>query len=243
MSISESDHLRTLLDPWPEWFRAVFVPNKDFGIKVIEFNREILNKTLEYLFCRELKVDFGAMRGLCLSAAALSSPNKSWLKSQTTDELYIDSCSDKAALNSASDSDNHKHHRIIISIYCDFRHAPHKWRKSVLDRCDFSKECVLKMINSTRTTRRWSWCLKYRCSSLWPTTHKSPRAPFPPDLTTTELWLIAFKWARTYGHITHVRVFSQSLVFLCKDYQSFTAGISRCSLRRTHITLSPLKFI
>ena len=28
----------------------MFVPNEDFGIKVIEFNHEIFNKTLEYLF-------------------------------------------------------------------------------------------------------------------------------------------------------------------------------------------------
>ncbi|KAG1880172.1 cytochrome P450 [Suillus subluteus] len=52
------------------------------------------------------------------------------------------------------------------------------------------------------------------------------RPPFPPgpnplpiignilDLTPKELWLTAFKWARTYGPITHIRIFNQSLVFL-----------------------------
>jgi len=49
---------------------VAFVPNEDFGVKVIEFNHEIFNETLEYLFCRQLKVDFRAMRESCLSAAA-----------------------------------------------------------------------------------------------------------------------------------------------------------------------------
>ncbi|KIK42243.1 hypothetical protein CY34DRAFT_83884 [Suillus luteus UH-Slu-Lm8-n1] len=52
------------------------------------------------------------------------------------------------------------------------------------------------------------------------------RPPFPPgpnplpiignilDLTPKELWLTAFKWARTYGPITHLRIFNKSLVFL-----------------------------
>ncbi|KAG2054397.1 cytochrome P450 [Suillus hirtellus] len=52
------------------------------------------------------------------------------------------------------------------------------------------------------------------------------RPPFPPgpnplpiignilDITPKELWLTAFKWARTYGPITHIRIFNQSLVFL-----------------------------
>lgn len=52
------------------------------------------------------------------------------------------------------------------------------------------------------------------------------RPPFPPgpkplpiignilDITTKELWLTAFKWARTYGPVTHIRIFNQSLVFL-----------------------------
>ncbi|KAG1836042.1 cytochrome P450 [Suillus subalutaceus] len=52
------------------------------------------------------------------------------------------------------------------------------------------------------------------------------RPPFPPgpnplpiignilDLTPKELWLTAFKWAHTYGPITHIRIFNQSLVFL-----------------------------
>ncbi|KAG2738370.1 cytochrome P450 [Suillus brevipes Sb2] len=34
------------------------------------------------------------------------------------------------------------------------------------------------------------------------------------DLTPRELWLTAFKWARTYGPITHLRIFNKSLVFL-----------------------------
>ncbi|KAG2120164.1 cytochrome P450 [Suillus cothurnatus] len=50
--------------------------------------------------------------------------------------------------------------------------------------------------------------------------------PFPPgpnplpiignilDITSKELWLTAFKWARKYGPITHIRIFNQSLVFL-----------------------------
>jgi hypothetical protein len=62
--------------------------------------------------------------------------------------------------------------------------------------------------------------------AYWITTPKNLYGPFPPglkpifiicnilDLTSTELWLTAFKWARAYGHVTHVRVFSQSLVFL-----------------------------
>ncbi|KAG1732839.1 cytochrome P450 [Suillus lakei] len=53
-----------------------------------------------------------------------------------------------------------------------------------------------------------------------------PHPSFPPgpkplpiignifDLTPKELWLTAFKWARTYGPITHIRIFNQSLVFL-----------------------------
>jgi hypothetical protein len=52
------------------------------------------------------------------------------------------------------------------------------------------------------------------------------RPPFPPgpnplpiignilDITSKELWLTAFKWARKYGPITHIRIFNQSLVFL-----------------------------
>ncbi|KAG1788575.1 cytochrome P450 [Suillus plorans] len=52
------------------------------------------------------------------------------------------------------------------------------------------------------------------------------RPPFPPgpnplpiignilDITSKELWLTAFKWARTYGPVTHIRIFNQSLVFL-----------------------------
>ena len=43
-----------------------FVPNEDFGVKVAQFNREIFNETLEYLFCRQLKDDFRAMRRSCL---------------------------------------------------------------------------------------------------------------------------------------------------------------------------------
>ncbi|KAG2034690.1 cytochrome P450 [Suillus americanus] len=34
------------------------------------------------------------------------------------------------------------------------------------------------------------------------------------DLTQKELWLTAFKWARTYGPITHIQIFNQSLIFL-----------------------------
>ncbi|KAG1722618.1 cytochrome P450 [Suillus lakei] len=34
------------------------------------------------------------------------------------------------------------------------------------------------------------------------------------DLTPKELWLTAFKWARTYGPITHIRIFNKCLVFL-----------------------------
>ncbi|KAG2126009.1 cytochrome P450 [Suillus bovinus] len=34
------------------------------------------------------------------------------------------------------------------------------------------------------------------------------------DITLKELWLTAFKWARTYGPVTHIRIFNQSLVFL-----------------------------
>ncbi|KAG1896118.1 cytochrome P450 [Suillus fuscotomentosus] len=52
------------------------------------------------------------------------------------------------------------------------------------------------------------------------------RPPFPPgpnslpiignilDITPKELWLTAFKWARIYGPITHIRIFNQSLIFL-----------------------------
>jgi cytochrome P450 len=52
------------------------------------------------------------------------------------------------------------------------------------------------------------------------------RPPIPPgpnplpiignilDLTPKELWLTAFKWARTYGPITHIRIFNKSIVFL-----------------------------
>ncbi|KAG1781104.1 cytochrome P450 [Suillus placidus] len=52
------------------------------------------------------------------------------------------------------------------------------------------------------------------------------RPPFPPgpsplpiignilDLTSKELWLTAFKWARTYGPVTHIRIFNKSLIFL-----------------------------
>ncbi|KAG1736610.1 cytochrome P450 [Suillus paluster] len=34
------------------------------------------------------------------------------------------------------------------------------------------------------------------------------------DLTPTQLWLKALKWANTYGPITHLRIFNQSLIFL-----------------------------
>lgn len=34
------------------------------------------------------------------------------------------------------------------------------------------------------------------------------------DITPKELWLTAFKWARTYGPVTHIRIFNQSLIFL-----------------------------
>jgi len=62
---------------------------------------------------------------------------------------------------------------------------------------------------------------------FWNTKRKTyTRTPFPPgpkpfpiignifDLTTTELWLTASRWIPKYGSVTHVRVFSQSLVFL-----------------------------
>ncbi|KAG0694413.1 cytochrome P450 [Suillus ampliporus] len=71
---------------------------------------------------------------------------------------------------------------------------------------------------------------------------KSPPHPFPPgpnplplignlfDLTPIELWLTAFKWARTYGPVTHIRVFSQSLVFLNTPKAVFDLLDKRSSL-------------